>query len=268
MVKIEKPESCRGCPVSDHNHISGRYAVMTDSIITKICSKCQIEKPVSEFGKKKDGLQSLCKICDKKRAAEYRKANPEKVKASKKRYSMANLDKISLKNKIYYEEHYEAFKKYRKSYYQNNRDNFLENAKKYANENPEKIAKRMREYRQTENGKIAEAKGRNKYRKTEKGKITRLKDAQRRRAAKYNANIEDFSHIEIFERDNYICQICKCKTNLKYKNRFHPKRSELDHIVPLSRGGDHSPKNVQCLCHKCNASKNNHEDFGDQLRLF
>lgn len=31
---------------------------------------------------------------------------------------------------------------------------------------------------------------------------------------------------------------------------------EMDHIVPISRGGAHDPQNIQPLCRPCNASKN------------
>ena len=47
---------------------------------TKTCWKCKVVKPVSEFYRdctKKDGLQSICKPCTKKRNREYRKKNPE-----------------------------------------------------------------------------------------------------------------------------------------------------------------------------------------------
>ena len=30
---------------------------------------------------------------------------------------------------------------------------------------------------------------------------------------------------------------------------------ELDHVVPLSRGGDHSPSNAVASCHECNCAK-------------
>lgn len=50
---------------------------------TKICSKCKIEKPVSEFHKDKnssDGYTYACKDCRNAKYKEYYYANPEKIK--------------------------------------------------------------------------------------------------------------------------------------------------------------------------------------------
>ena len=41
----------------------------------------------------------------------------------------------------------------------------------------------------------------------------------------------------------------------------------LDHIIPLKKGGSHTRLNSQCLCHKCNIIKGS-TGVGDQLRLF
>lgn len=66
--------------------------------MTKICSKCKIEKHTSEFGKDKthlDGLKSSCRICySKKRRETYYK----------------NREKIIVKQKIYRQNHKEVAK--------------------------------------------------------------------------------------------------------------------------------------------------------------
>lgn len=49
----------------------------------------------------------------------------------------------------------------------------------------------------------------------------------------------------IFERDNYTCGYCGARG----------VRLECDHIVPVSRGGDHQPSNLITACFKCNRSK-------------
>lgn len=49
----------------------------------------------------------------------------------------------------------------------------------------------------------------------------------------------------ILERDNYKC--CYCGKDEDYG---------IDHILPLSKGGDNSPNNLATCCKKCNTIKN------------
>ena len=66
----------------------------------KICTKCNLEKPTTDFAKnrsRKDGLYQHCKACDKKRCLEYRENNAEKVKAADKRYRTENRELINQK---------------------------------------------------------------------------------------------------------------------------------------------------------------------------
>lgn len=71
------------------------------------------------------------------------------------------------------------------------------------------------------------------------------------RARKRNATIENFFVSEIYERDKWICGLCgkKVDKNLKYPNLLS---KSLDHIIPLSKGGEHSRKNVQLSHLECN----------------
>lgn len=48
----------------------------------------------------------------------------------------------------------------------------------------------------------------------------------------------------IRKRDNHACVICGSTRNL-----------ELDHIIPISLGGENSIENGQTLCHKCHRAK-------------
>ena len=86
----------------------------------KICTKCKIEKKLSEFNKNNQqtcGLSCWCKDCMRfyihthyiqnkvrilKRQIEYRKFNPEKVRQSQRNYYKKNKVKI-IKNSIEYE---------------------------------------------------------------------------------------------------------------------------------------------------------------------
>lgn len=52
----------------------------------------------------------------------------------------------------------------------------------------------------------------------------------------------------IMKRDHYTCQMC---------GRFMPSGEgiEIDHIIPVSKGGKTVPENLQVLCFDCNRSK-------------
>jgi hypothetical protein len=72
----------------------------------------------------------------------------------------------------------------------------------------------------------------------------------------------------VYARDGNRCQICKRKCNSK--RIPNPRARTIDHVVPLSEGGDlHAPENMQTACFWCNAVVKNHHasPHGDQLRL-
>ncbi len=68
--------------------------------------------------------------------------------------------------------------------------------------------------------------------------------------------IESFKRSDIYERDAWICQLCKksVNPNLAFPN---PACASLDHVVPLSRGGSHRATNVQLAHLRCNTSRGN-----------
>lgn len=78
-----------------------------------------------------------------------------------------------------------------------------------------------------------------------------LRSASRRRARKLDAYIEDVDRNVIYERDNGVCGICNKAVP---RDDFH-----VDHIIPLSRGGEHSYDNCQLSHSSCNRRK------GDQI---
>ncbi len=53
----------------------------------------------------------------------------------------------------------------------------------------------------------------------------------------------------IYERDGYKC--CRCGISERYAIL------EIDHIIPISKGGKSTYDNLQTLCHKCNYEKGN-----------
>lgn len=54
---------------------------------------------------------------------------------------------------------------------------------------------------------------------------------------------------EIFQRDKFKCQTCGASA------KSDDARLEVDHRIPLSRGGDNSDENLWTLCFACNRGK-------------
>jgi hypothetical protein len=153
----------------------------------KVCTKCEIEKPLDEFCNhkgKSDGKTSRCKSCIKedkknyydenrdkvkirnkkwreknpdiikKTSKKWREKNPDKVKEFYKTYREENSDKIINYKKRYREENRDKIKASRRKYYEENRDKVLEDSKKYREENSDKIINYKKRYREENLDKI------------------------------------------------------------------------------------------------------------------
>lgn len=67
------------------------------------------------------------------------------------------------------------------------------------------------------------------------------------RARQYGAFVEDVHPLVLLERDDGVCGICG--------DDVDPFCFDIDHVVPISRGGEHSYANTQVAHRSCNSSK-------------
>ena len=96
--------------------------------MTKICSKCNLEKELFEFSRKKSShpeLRSECKECNRISSKKYREENKDKELNRHKKYREENKEILKIK---YYELH--------KEYRQNNKDYFKQYNKEKRHSNP------------------------------------------------------------------------------------------------------------------------------------
>ncbi len=56
----------------------------------------------------------------------------------------------------------------------------------------------------------------------------------------------------IFQRDNYTCKSCGRNQDKTILN--------IDHIIPLAKGGSNDISNLQTLCKNCNQRKKHYID--------
>jgi 5-methylcytosine-specific restriction endonuclease McrA len=91
------------------------------------------------------------------------------------------------------------------------------------------------------------------YRKANPDKV-RAKNLARR-ARQLNAFVEHVDPLIVWERDNGCCGICfqQIDPSLLWPDKMS---KTLDHIVPLSKGGEHSYANAQIAHAVCNSRKN------------
>lgn len=69
------------------------------------------------------------------------------------------------------------------------------------------------------------------------------------------AGSEKFDPLEVLARDGWRCHICGLATPKRLRGTFHDQAPELDHVIPLALGGEHTKQNTACACRKCNAAK-------------
>ena len=84
-----------------------------------------------------------------------------------------------------------------------------------------------------------------------------VESSHRRRARMRKAFVEPVQKARVYERDGGRCQICRRPVSYA--------EATVDHIVPIIRGGEHTPRNVQIAHGQCNSRKGATVDV--QMRL-
>lgn len=90
-------------------------------------------------------------------------------------------------------------------------------------------------------------------------------DARRRALVAQAQTGEAFAPADVHVRDGWICQLCHelIDQAIAWPD---PKSPSLDHIIPLSKGGEHSMSNVQSAHLGCNSSKGDRDLVGRVVR--
>lgn len=86
-----------------------------------------------------------------------------------------------------------------------------------------------------------------------------------RKAKQREVGVEKVDLILVFERDGWKCHICGSQTDRMKRGTYADDAPELDHIITIADGGEHSYRNTACACRACNIRKGS-RSFG-QLHL-
>lgn len=205
----------------------------------KQCSKCLRFFPATldhfqSHKRHKDGFASQCKECiSKQRKEQYQ--NPierAKISTRNKRYRDANLDALHAKAKQKREK--------------NGGENYKQARQKYLQANPEKRQKWNRTKYERHKQVLKERDKR--WRQTEAGKAYSRAYVHKRRAIHHMAD-GHYTASDLkkqYANQKGFCYYCHKKLDKKY---------EVDHVIPLSRGGTNDPSNIVIACRPCNRKK-------------
>jgi 5-methylcytosine-specific restriction endonuclease McrA len=195
---------------------------MMKNSITKVCSRCETEKPLSEFAWRSDTgkYRNECKRCQKDYWNGYYQNHADEKKGAAKAHS--------------------------KAYYAENR----ERKKRYAVENQDKIKARMHEYHKEyykENkSKILLKNARNFVGWLLRNPHKRKEYNNNRRAKQLavGGKITNKQWQEVLDKYGNKCLRCG-RTDVELT---------MDHVIPLDPGTN-TVDNIQPLCKPCNSSK-------------
>ena len=157
-------------------------------------------------------------------------ADPEKAKAHKREYHARPEVKArcAAQNKAWAEANREKKNASSRAYYARNRDAHNARVKDWGQRNPESLRASV-----------------SKYGKANRD-ILRARD-RRRRALEREAFVEDVRELVLLEMDDGLCHVCG--------EDVDPLGFEVDHVIPLSWGGEHSYANTAVAHSSCNRRK-------------
>ena len=228
----------------------------------KTCTECLVVRCYSEFSKDKrlkSGLKARCKICCRAICKAWHQSHVE----HDANYRQVNRDRHREKGRAHYHEnkekyreyrltHAESIREYKRSWEKKNQERLKvlleirhekikeQRRTRYRN-NPDKAIERSRNY------KLAHPEYNKNYGQTYP-EIIRRKTAHRRARRKNASGTYTLRQwLELKEQYGHMCLCC---------GRKEPEiKLTVDHVVPLTKGGDNTINNIQPLCFSCNSTK-------------
>lgn len=205
---------------------------------TKICCRCKKEKKLCDFNNlksSKDGLMYHCKICNSKKAKEYRIKHEKTFKD-------------------YLEKNKETKSKYLKEYNKKNKDKIIQIRKKYYNDNKDEILLKNKEYHKNNKEKIRIRK--NNYTKYKRNSdvLFYLKGVSRKRIYNFLNSKGIKKNIKTYDVIGCSPEFLKEHIEKQFTEgmswRLMGQYIHIDHITPLSSAN--TEQEIYKLCHYTN----------------
>ena len=172
----------------------------------------------------KHDVPTKMQLSNRASAKRWRLNNPEKYREYMRSWRIKNKVKKAAMDRAWYEANKDRKKEYDRAYGKANRVKINERNKRWRAANPDKV--KVFKRRWVENHPIE----------------TRLYCHARRTKTQGVKIVKE----EIENWDSRICRIC---------NEFIDDAFDIDHKIPLSRGGEHEVSNLQLTHRFCNRSK-------------
>lgn len=202
----------------------------------RTCTRCGSLGP---FNKQKGGWTSRCRECTKAASRRYREAYPEKGRAARKRWALAHPDEVRAGKARYRETHREKCNAVTAAWQKRYPEKMREKARKWQAENPEGAvawkaanANRLVQYRRRGGQKHPD-------------KVRAFCQARRARVAGAPGRFGVADWRVILDVFGHRCAYC-LRSDVKLTQ---------DHVVALSRGGEHDASNIVPACSSCNTRK-------------
>lgn len=196
-----------------------------------ICKRCETEKEVTEFQTDKGmkrGHRNVCKACE------------NQAKKERENHRCSSCNKLTWKNKaaqVPVCNDCRASEHKGSTYYR--RGCRCETCREWQRDESKAYAEKFRE----KNGCLPSA----MYRRGNKTTLARINW------------IDPESRLAIYERDEWVCQLCHDPIDREAGRNEHFAPS-LDHIIPKSKGGPDTNDNLRTAHRICNAIRGARED--------
>jgi 5-methylcytosine-specific restriction endonuclease McrA len=193
----------------------------------KRCGRCGETKPLAEFYFRKDRgkHRGTCKSCmADDRTPEWRARNRDNAR----RWRQENADR----RRAYLEANRERQREYERRWREENRERLREQARERYAANAQAMVAKTRAWQNAHPEYMREVWRANTY---------------KRRALKRGRFVERIESLVVLERDDGVCWLCGTDVD--------PTDFTVDHVIPLSKGGEESYANARLAHRSCNSRK-------------
>lgn len=203
--------------------------------MTKVCSKCKVEKSLTGFYKDKrhqDGLTSGCKLCQIQSAVKHK----EEKRQYDKQYRTCNKEKLRQQKKKYCVDHKKEKAQYDKQHFLDNKEEIKQKHKEYYFSNKKEIRQKQKQYYVSHKQEIRQHNNQYQYNRSKIDIQYKLRKSVRHRLYLARKNNQKAGSAV---RD-LGCTILELKIYIESK--FQPGMSwdnwcnngwHIDHIIPL-----------------------------------